>query len=138
MDRWRRHRTETAVGLTAHPGRAGSGTSGSSVAYPSAGEIDALIRAIPFGETRTVKDLRADVAEAHGALTACPVTTGLHLRGIAEAVQACLAMGEPAEHVTPVWRVLDESSPLLARIAVPGAPLSVRRRMEAGERRAAR
>jgi hypothetical protein len=61
---------------------------------------------------------------------ACPVTTGFHLRGIAEAVMACLADGVPPEAVTPVWRVLDESSPLLRRPAGSARPLASCRRAE--------
>lgn len=105
---------------------------GQSVVVPTVEGIDAMIRAIPYGETRTVKELRADLADAHGAEMACPVTTGFHLRGIAEAVMACLADGVPPEAMTPVWRIVDESSPLL-RKAPGGAAglLASRRRAEA-------
>lgn len=110
----------------------GAASSGADrVLEPSAEQVEALIRAIPYGETRTVKDLRLDLADADGAATACPVATGQHLRRIAKQVSERLAAGAGMDDMVPVWRVIDESSPLLHRSASPARPLTSRRRAEA-------
>lgn len=110
---------------------AAADAAGDRVHKPTAEQVEALVRAIPYGETRTVKDLRLDLADAHGAATACAVTTGQHLRRIAKAVSEALADGAGMDDVMPVWRVIDESSPLLHRSTSPARPLASRRRAEA-------
>jgi len=101
------------------------------VVVPTAEQVEALIRAIPYGETRTVKDLRLDLGDAQGAVAACPVATGQQLRRIAKEVSERLAAGADMDHEVPVWRVVDESSPLLHRSSSPARPLATRRRAEA-------
>lgn len=104
---------------------------GDGALAPTVEQVEALIRAVPYGETRSVKDLRLDLADAHGAATACPVATGQCLRQIARAVSEQLAAGASMDDVVPVWRVVDESSPLLHRSTSPARPLALRRRAEA-------
>lgn len=101
------------------------------VLEPTVRQVEAQIRAIPHGETRTIKELRLDLAETHGAATACPVVTGQRLREIAGTVSEQLVAGFHMEHLVPVWRVLDESSPLLHRTGSALRPLALRRRAEA-------
>src|SRR3546814_4072815 len=48
----------------------GEGAAG-RVLEPTAEEVEALIRAIPYGETRTVKDLRLDLADERGVAAVC-------------------------------------------------------------------
>ena len=98
---------------------------------PSTQQVEALIRAIPHGETRTIKDLRLDLADAHGSATVCPVVTGRRLREIARTVSEQIAVGFHVEHLVPVWRVLDETSPLLHHMGSAARPLALRRRAEA-------
>lgn len=109
----------------------GGRDAGERVFEPTAEQVEALIRAIPYGETRTIKDLRLDLGDAHGAATACPVATGQHLRRIAKEVSERLAAGADMDREVPVWRVVDESSPLLHRSTSPARPLATRRRAEA-------
>src|SRR3546814_6571886 len=89
-----------------------------------------LIRAFPYGETRTVKDLRLDLADERGVAAVCAVTTCRHLRRIAKAVSESIAAGAAMDDAVPVWRVVDESSPLLHRSSSPAKPLASRRRSE--------
>lgn len=105
---------------------------GQMVLVPTVEQVEALIREIPHGQTRAVRDLRADLADVGGAEAACAVATGFHLRVIAVAVRERLAAGASPDEVTPIWRVLDESSPLLRELtAGPEELLVSLRRAEA-------
>src|SRR3546814_5270701 len=83
----------------------GEGAAG-RVLEPTAEEVEALIRAIPYGETRTVKDLRLDLADERGVAAVCSVTTGRHLRRIATAVSESLPACSALDYAVPVCRVV--------------------------------
>jgi hypothetical protein len=99
--------------------------------YPNGRAVDAAIRAIPEGETQTVKELREELARAHGADTVCPVTTGIALRTVAEAAYEGICAGSPIEQVTPVWRVLDAKAPTLKKVSFDPAFILEQRAREA-------
>ena len=65
--------------------------------------IDALVREVPEGKVVTVGDLVARLARDAGTTTACPMSTGIFLRIVAECAELDRAEGKP---VTPYWRVL--------------------------------
>lgn len=90
---------------------------GQLMLVPTARLVDAFIRAIPVGRSLSARELRQALAEAHGAEVTCPITTGFHLRTVAEAAWEALASGTPIERITPVWRALPEGSPTLARLS---------------------
>jgi alkylated DNA nucleotide flippase Atl1 len=73
----------------------GSGT----MAIPSPMEIDALMRQVPAGRLVTIRELRAAVAQRHGATIACPITTGIFAW---IAAHAAVETSGP----TPWWRTL--------------------------------
>ena len=100
---------------------------GQLMLYPNGRAVDGAIRAIPEGKTRTLKELRASLAQSHGADVTCPVTTGIALRAVAEAVGDAVNAGTPLEEITPVWRVLDARSATLKRLSFdPGFILEQR------------
>ena len=103
---------------------------GQLMLYPSDGNVTAALRAIPAGQSRTVKELRAALATAHGADITCPVTTGIALRSVAEAAYAAFAAGMPLEDVAPVWRVLDARSPALKKVSFDPAFILAQRARE--------
>ncbi len=90
---------------------------GQVMLVPTAALIDAFIRRIPRGESVDVKTLRARLARAHGAEVTCPITTGFHIRTVAEATWESLSRGTPIDALTPVWRVLDAASPTLPKLS---------------------
>jgi len=90
---------------------------GELMLVPTAALIDAFIRRIPRGESLDVKMLRARLAKAHDAEVTCPITTGFHMRTVAEAAWESLARGTPVDKLTPVWRVLDAASPTLPKLS---------------------
>lgn len=94
-------------------------------------EIDAWLRThVPLGQTVTVPELRAALAQVHDADACCALTTGIFLRIVAEnaweALQAGAALGEMA----PFWRCVEPRSPLAAKLRCGAAWISAQRRAE--------
>ena len=79
--------------------------------------LDAYVRAIPAGQTVTAKAMRAELADRHQAEHACPATTGIFLRIVAEAAWERHLAGEPLTTITPFWRIIDPDSALARKLA---------------------
>jgi len=79
--------------------------------------VDDYMRAVPKGEVRTIARMRADLAAAHGADLACPLSTGIFARIAAEAALDDIREQGVLEEVTPFWRVIDPESPLAAKLS---------------------
>lgn len=79
-------------------------------------EIDGYIRSIPPGETRSVEQMRADLAGQHGADATCPASTPIFLRIVAEVASQALLQRREGETVTPFWRVIEPESRLAATL----------------------
>jgi hypothetical protein len=90
---------------------------GQLMLVPSARLVDAFVRRIARGRSLTPQQLRARMAQAHAAEMCCPITTGFHLRTVAEAVGEALAAGTPITRVTPVRRVLPPGAPTLVKLS---------------------
>ena len=103
---------------------------GQIMLVPTARLIDDFIRDIPRGRSMDARALRAALAAAHGAEVTCPITTGFHLRTVAEAAWEAVARGVPITKVTPFWRVLDTHSPTLAKLSFDTAFIRDRRALE--------
>lgn len=79
---------------------------GGSMVVSSPAEVDALVRRIGPGEVVTLDDIRAALARRHKVAVACPVSTAIFANMSARAAEERRARGEPAERLTPWWRVL--------------------------------
>jgi alkylated DNA nucleotide flippase Atl1 len=71
---------------------------------PAPLQVDALMRQVPRGQVTTINELRAALAERHGADFACPITTGIFAWIAAHAAEEAAAAG--AKRFTPYWRTL--------------------------------
>lgn len=80
-------------------------------------EVKKFIDAIPAGHTRTVEQLRAELAADHQVDGACPLTTGIFCRIVAEEALEAHAAGVPDEAITPFWRLVDPDSRLAGKIS---------------------
>lgn len=80
--------------------------------------VDDYIRRVPFGEIRSIRRLRNELARRHGCDAACPVSTAIFLRIAAEAALESLEEGTPVSDITPFWRVVDPDDKLVARLPV--------------------
>lgn len=103
--------------------RWGSGT----VAIAAPREIDAVMKRVPRGKLITINEIRAIVAEKHGATIGCPITTGIFAWIAAHAADEAEADG--AKRITPYWRTLKSGGEINAKY--PGGIAALRRRLEA-------
>ncbi|MBN8938528.1 MAG: hypothetical protein J0H01_03515 [Rhizobiales bacterium] len=90
---------------------------GETMLVPSPALIAAFITRMPFGSGMDVKALRRQLAREFQAEVTCPITTGFHLRAVAEAAYEALGDGAAIDTITPFWRVVDEASPTAAKLA---------------------
>lgn len=80
--------------------RWGTGT----VCIPAPAEVDEIMKKVPEGKLITINQIRAFLAQKHGATIGCPITTGI-FAGIAARV-ADEAAAEGETNITPYWRTL--------------------------------
>ena len=103
---------------------------GQIMLVPTARIVDDFIRTIPKGVSMDVKSLRAKLARKYKAEVTCPITTGYHLKTIAEAAFEAHQQGAKLRQITPIWRVLDESTPTTKRLSYDPAFIMDRRARE--------
>jgi hypothetical protein len=85
------------------------------------------MQSIPAGESRTVPQMRDDLAAAHRANFTCPLTSGIFLRIAAELAWEQHQSGRPLDQITPFWRVIDPKAPIAKKLAC-GFPFLTRQR----------
>jgi hypothetical protein len=90
---------------------------GQIMLVPTAKIVDDFIRTIPKGVSMDVKTLRAKLARKYKAEVTCPITTGYHLKTVAEAAFEAHQQGAKLREITPIWRVLDQSTPTTKRLS---------------------
>ncbi len=81
-----------------------------TMVVPKPRDVDTAIRKIRKGKLTTVRLLRAKLADAAGADHACPFTTGVFLKIIANAAEEARVEGK--QRITPYWRVLKDDGSL--------------------------
>lgn len=79
-------------------------------------EIQEYIRQIPKGKTKTLVEIRADLAKKHRADGTCPVTTAIFTRIVAESAIEDLNQGLSKDKITPFWRVIEPESKIASKI----------------------
>ena len=92
-------------------------------------DVDAAIREVRSGALITMEELRGHLARAAGADSACPLTTGIFLRIVAEAAEERRSAG--AKRITPWWRVVQSDGTLNPRLP-GGGELQAQRLREEG------
>ncbi len=86
--------------------RWGTGT----VVIPAPREVDEIMRQVPRGKLVTMTEIRALLAQKHGATIGCPLTTGMFANIAARAAEEAAAEGK--RNITPYWRTLKSSGEL--------------------------
>lgn len=104
---------------------------GQIMLVPSAKIVDAFIRTIPQGASMDVKTMRHKLARKYKAEVTCPITTGFHLKTVAEAANEALENGAKLSEAAPIWRVLDANSPTTKRLTC-GPDFIIKRRAREG------
>jgi alkylated DNA nucleotide flippase Atl1 len=82
--------------------RWGTGT----IAIPAPKEVDEIMKSVPKGKLVTINQIRAQLAQRHGATIGCPITTGIFASIAARAAEEAATEGEKS--ITPYWRTLKE------------------------------
>jgi hypothetical protein len=90
---------------------------GQIMLVPTAKIVDDFIRTIPKGSSIDVKTLRARLARKYKAEITCPITTGYHLKTVAEAAFEAHQNGAKLRAITPIWRVLSEHTPTTKKLS---------------------
>lgn len=62
----------------------------------------------------------------------CPIYTGFHLRTVAEAACEAYVHGAKLIEITPVWRMLDETTPTTKKLSKKNAALLAAQRRREG------
>ena len=78
----------------------GTGT----VVIPAPKEVDEIMKKVPSGKLITINQIRAILAQRHGASIGCPITTGIFVLIAARAAEEAATEGE--KNTTPYWRTL--------------------------------
>jgi len=86
--------------------RWGTGT----VVIPAPREVNEIMAKVPRGKLITINQIRALLAQTHGATIGCPITTGIFVGIAARAAEEAAAEGNP--DITPYWRTLKSSGEL--------------------------
>ena len=103
---------------------------GEMMLVPTPHQIEAFIRAIPAGRASDVRAMRKALAKQNGAEVTCPITTGFHVRTVAEAACEMLARGAQLAEIAPFWRLLDDRSPTTGRLSCGRAFVAEQRAKE--------
>lgn len=90
---------------------------GQIMLVPTAKLIDDFIRLVPFGHQLDIPSLRRRLAQAYDSQVTCPITTGFHMRTVAEAAYEDYLSGTSLESITPVWRVLSNNAPTSKKLS---------------------
>jgi alkylated DNA nucleotide flippase Atl1 len=69
-----------------------------------------VVKQIPKGKITSVNKIREKLAKAYGTDTTCPITTGIFLWIVANAMDEAKTKG--AKKIDPYWRVLKEGGKL--------------------------
>lgn len=94
---------------------------------PAPIEVDEVMRKAPKGKLLTINEIRAHLANKHGATIGCPMTTGIFAWIAAHAAAEALADGK--KRVTPYWRTLKTGGELNAKY--PGGIPALTKRLRA-------
>ena len=104
---------------------------GARFLIPTPREVNAYIRAVPSGSSRTISDMRETLAKQYGAEFTCPLTSGFFLRIVAEAAYEEMLAGKPVNEITPFWRAMDCKSKTAKKLSF-GTELLARMRVSEG------
>jgi hypothetical protein len=96
---------------------------------PSADAIARQIEAVPAGETRSLAELREQLAQEYGAEATCPVTTQRMIKVVAA---KSVIDHQAGRNAVPFWRVVDPDKPNSKRLPGGSDFILARRRDDKG------
>ena len=98
-----------------------------TMVVPAPREVDAIMKAVPSGKLITIQEIRAIVAERHGATIGCPLTVGIFAWIAAHAAED--DHKAKRRGATPYWRTLKSGGYLNEKY--PGGISAQKEKLEA-------
>lgn len=95
--------------------------------------VKSYIEAIPAGQTKTVAEMRSDLAARNGADVTCPLTAGIFAHIVAEAALDEMREGKAVTEIAPFWRLVEPKSPLAKKLSCGQEFIAEQRQRDAGE-----
>ena len=92
--------------------------------------VDQYVRAIPAGQTRSIVQMREDLARSRDADATCPVSTAIFLRISAQAAIDEMEGGRSKGDVSPFWRVLRASDRITSKLSIDRQWIDTQRILE--------
>lgn len=92
--------------------------------------VDQYVRGIPAGQSRSIVQMREDLAKRRDADATCPVSTAIFLRISAQAAIDELEGGRPIKGIAPFWRVLRASDKITAKLSIDRQWIDTQRALE--------
>jgi hypothetical protein len=103
---------------------------GARLLISSPQEIDTFLRTLTPGRSLPIQQLRRELAVRHGADAACPVSTSIFLKIVAEHAFERYQSGEDLGNIAPVWRAIEPDSPLMHKLSFDPMWITERRQLE--------
>ena len=94
--------------------------------------VDAYIRDIPHGDTKTISEMRDELAAGQDCAGTCPMSTSIFVRMVAEAALEDLADGKAVSEVSPFWRMITSADKMTKKLDIDPAWIDEQRMLEAG------
>jgi hypothetical protein len=93
-------------------------------------EVAAHLVSLPRGTTMPIQSFRQSLATLHQCDAACPVSTAIFLKIVAEHAWEQIQAGTPLSEVPPFWRVLDPKTPLAKKLSFDAEWITLQRELE--------
>jgi hypothetical protein len=90
---------------------------GNTLLLPTPKLVKEFIDGIPVAQQVSFQAMRQQLAQAHNGDVACPITTSMAARTVAEAAWEDIQSGKDVNEVTPFWRVIAPDSSIAAKLA---------------------
>lgn len=92
--------------------------------------VDAYIRKIPYGETRTIERMRRELAHRRKGDATCPVSSAIFIRISAQSAIDDLESGKSTNEVTPFWRLLTSKDKIAKKLTIDPEWIDLQRELE--------
>lgn len=93
-------------------------------------EVAAHLLSVPRGTTVSMQSFRQSLATRNKCDAACPVSSAIFLKIVAEHAWEQIQAGTPLADVPPFWRVIDPKTPLAKKLSVDAAWITLQRELE--------
>jgi len=108
-----------------------AGLKGGQTMYVSTPKVvNAAIRRIPYGETRTIERFRREMARKATCDGVCPMSTSIFIRISAQAAIDEMNAGKDPSEVTPFWRLLTAKDKIAKKLTIDASWIDLRREFE--------